>query len=573
MRRLLLIPVAIALAAVPFTAYASESAPELTVLTPGGVFLANIDDDAGRCQAPARAIATKAVAREDAEDERYNQIAEPTPAQREAHRHAQNLADRQLAACNDAADEIVDGARDEQDLARLRASWPGVPAGATAKLITTGNVRLFVKRQRWEVATTLTAAELRTGVDLGLEGRDVVRDRAVWDGSASVTLRVSAGKTISVRLREAPVHTQLNTARLDRVLASTADDANGKEWRAATAAVLPAGVPMSVLDTGNDDWMQDLFEPGYQVMAGHAMRVLIPSVNQAHRVAARVTYTELRGPDVGVVHIPTVPVDGIDDLNTYDSMGNLETEPDGRIVLGGTPSPEVVTFLRAQGALMSIVDTSWLEIGHVDEFIQFLPVAGGWKAIVADPTTGLALLGSVPAGTLLHGGLPELGDYSPRIDQRTAGEFRADEQFTDTNRQAAAKIDAAIAALGLPASRIVRIPTLFTARGFDWALAKTEIDEMPPGPDKDRELAGLAARRTASAETPNPINGLLAGDGRYVAPKPFGPLLGGRDIFASAITEAMRTIGYRVTFVDDLTSAHVSLGEIHCSTNTFREIP
>ncbi|WP_436531995.1 protein-arginine deiminase family protein [Actinoplanes sp. HUAS TT8] len=579
MRRILFVPVVLVLAAVPITAYAGESdGPELTVRTPGEVFLANIDDDAGKCRAPARKIAKAAVAREEDNSTRYYQIDDPTLAQRKEYRDEQTLADRQLAACNDASDEIVNGARDEQDLARLHASFTSSPDGATAQVITTGDVRVFVKRQGWEVATTLTTDELRHGVELGVEGRDVVRDRAVWDGTATVTLRVTSKnriKSADVRLREAPIRTQLNTRPLERVLAATADDANGKAWRAATAAVLPDGVPMSLIDTTDptDDWMQDLFEPAYQVMNGHAMRVLITSPNQAHRQADRIVYTQLRGPDIGAVFIPTTPVDGVDDLNTYDSMGNLETVPDGRVVLGGKPAPELVTFLKAQGTTVTIVDSAWLEVGHVDEFLQFVPVGDSWKVIVADPSAGVALLSTVPAGTRLHGNLPDLGDVAGRIDQRTVGEFRADEQFLDTNRIAARKIDAAIAALGLPASRVVRIPMLYGARGFDWGLLQSEIDSLPPGPERDKAVAAQAALRNAGAETPNPVNGLLAGAGRYVAPKPFGPIVGGRDIFATAISEVMRGIGYKVTYVDDLTSAHVSLGEIHCSTNTFRTIP
>jgi protein-arginine deiminase len=45
----------------------------------------------------------------------------------------------------------------------------------------------------------------------------------------------------------------------------------------------------------------------------------------------------------------------------------------------------------------------------------------------------------------------------------------------------------------------------------------------------------------------------------------------GADVFAAAMDQAMGRIGYHVTYVDDLTSAHVSEGEIHCSTNTYRD--
>ena len=160
---------------------------------------------------------------------------------------------------------------------------------------------------------------------------------------------------------------------------------------------------------------------------------------------------------------------------------------------------------------------------------------------------------------------------SERIDQRTVAEFRADPQFVDTNRIAARKIDQNIATMGLTADRIVRIPVLFTARGMDWAIDKSAIEQMDDGPDKDQAIVALNALREASAETPNLINGLVANDRQYLAPKPYGPLVGGRDVFEAAATQALTKIGYRVTYLDDLISAHVSEGEIHCSTNAFRD--
>ncbi|GAA0466825.1 hypothetical protein Ade02nite_93370 [Paractinoplanes deccanensis] len=583
----------LALAAVPLAASAGETGgAQLGAVTPGGMFLANIDDDANACRASARTITKDAVAREEANDQRFadekdalSQLPDQQEAERRylalrrAHRLEQNLADRQMAACNDAADTVVNGAADERDLFRLRVTaWPDVPADASATLTATGKVRLFVKRGRWEVASSLSTAELRHGVDLALEGIDVVRDRAAWDGTSVVTLSVVADgkvKTSAVRLREAPVLTQLNTQRLQRVFTNKASDDNGKAWRAAAAKV----APLATLDSGDDDWTQDLFEPAYQRMGDVGMRVLIPSVNDQHRQAARVAYTQLKGPDVAVAHVPGVPVPETDDDNTYDSMGNLETmpptpgHPNGTVVVGGKPSAQIVAFLRAQGAQEVVtVDTSWLNVGHVDEFIQFLPVAGGWKAIVADPAAGLALLSKVPQSEKLHGDLPALQwPYDERIDHRTIAEFRADGQFTDTNRIAARRIAENVARLGLTPDRIVRIPVLFTARGLDWALDKSAIDGMDDGPEKDKAIAALNARRDGVGETPNLINGLVAAGHRYVAPKPYGPLLHGRDVFEDAATSALATIGYRVTFVDDLTSAHVSEGEIHCSTNTFRD--
>ncbi|MGC4854812.1 hypothetical protein ACLQ24_15820 [Micromonospora sp. DT4] len=176
---------AVALTVAPVPASAADSiGAGLQEVTPGGMFLANIDDDANACRSAAQRITSEAVAREEANQQRFSdekdalaQLPDQEQAEkdflalRRAHRWEQDLADRQLAGCNDAADTVVNGAADERDLFRLRVtSWLDAPATATARLTTSGRVRLFVKRARWEVADVLTAAELRRGVDLGLEG-------------------------------------------------------------------------------------------------------------------------------------------------------------------------------------------------------------------------------------------------------------------------------------------------------------------------------------------------------------------------------------------------------------------
>ncbi|NEA37630.1 hypothetical protein G3I17_39270, partial [Streptomyces sp. SID13031] len=121
-----------------------------------------------------------------------------------AHRWDQNRTDRDLAACNDAADNIVNGRDDATDLARFRTRpWAGAPASASGSITIPARdahrIRLFVHRPGgtaplgWEAVgpqTRLTAQELRRGVELGVEGIDVIRDAADWDGRTSVTLTV-----------------------------------------------------------------------------------------------------------------------------------------------------------------------------------------------------------------------------------------------------------------------------------------------------------------------------------------------------------------------------------------------
>ncbi|WP_328330832.1 protein-arginine deiminase domain-containing protein [Kribbella sp. NBC_00382] len=591
------------------------------------LFLANLDDDGGRCQAAALKIAAAAVDREAANDEAFYkkkeelaQRPDQDEAQKEyevlvkAHQVDQNLADREMAACNDASDSVVNGSADAKDLARIRTlPWLGASKDATGQLAVSqaNRVHLFVKRaQGWQLVgpgTRLTADEVRHGVELGLEGKDIIRDSAVWDGRVDVTLTVTAGgktATNRVTLKEAPVLTQLNTQRLEQVFSSLSDDEETKGWQDVVRSQAHAsGASLKILDQSGDSWTQDIFEPAYMSMPGsggqqQSMKVLLGSVNDSRRVGSRVIFTELAGRDVAAVHTEHVPVLEPYENESYDSMGNLETmpatpgHPNGQIVIGGDgvghktgPAAEMVTMLKSQGKQNPIpVDTSWLSIGHVDEFIQFVPVPAsprGWKAVVADPTAGLELLrGVVKAGhggEIMHGGLPKLEwPYDERIDQRTTNEFLADEQFVGTNTRAASKIAANLNILrqhGLTDADIIRIPALYTARGLDYGMLETQIRSTPDGPEKDRLTAKLHAMRDAVAEIPGTVNGLVLNAGRYVAPKTYGPLLNGKDIFATAITKSFASIGYQVTYANDLTSVHVSEGEIHCATNTLRTTP
>jgi hypothetical protein len=81
--------------------------------------------------------------------------------------------------------------------------------------------------------------------------------------------------------------------------------------------------------------------------------------------------------------------------------------PNGRLIVGKEIHPAVKEFLRAQkaqtgpGGSLIEIEAAWCKVGHVDEFIVFLPspAGKGFKVGLADPAAGLKLLGSVPAET------------------------------------------------------------------------------------------------------------------------------------------------------------------------------
>ncbi|WP_158680978.1 hypothetical protein [Streptomyces viridochromogenes] len=170
----------------------------------GAVFLANVDDDARRCRL------------------RPGDLDRIDPA-----------VDERLAACHDAADERVGGARDEADLAPLRIPPATVGDQASGRVEVAPAqrpyARLFVRRDGAlrVLRGPLTARELRAGVELALEGRDIVRDPRRWDGEVTVTLTVTErGRSTSdhfawSHLAGGEVHCATNALR---------DTSGGEPW-------------------------------------------------------------------------------------------------------------------------------------------------------------------------------------------------------------------------------------------------------------------------------------------------------------------------------------------------------
>lgn len=565
----------------------------------GAVFLPNIDDDTKRC-------------------------ATTGPG-------GKPLPDARLAACNDAADTVVNGSDDAADLARVRsvpmAHLPATATGSLSVVAGAKNTRVFVKRAGgwvWVTARTrLSAAELRAGVEFGVEGTDVIRDSALWGGRTVIRLTVNAGgKSTSddITLRVAPLltHHHLQNAQQLLVTRVKGKDDYARRQQAfvngLAAEVKSAGIdkPLQTLTKYGDIWAQDFVEPGYVNMTGpggrpQAMRVMLRSA-QADRAAGRELFEKLRGNGVGVVQ-----VSGVRDSEewTLNSMGNLETIPPythggrsfpaGRIIMGerkdngSKPARAMRTLLKSQGLQDPLLlDTSWLHVGHVDEFVQFLPAdtPRGWRLGIADPELGLKLLRDAqPAG---HGGTRMFsvpGNKDMPAPKETIDQALASKWLVADNTMAAKRIAANLAVLeretGVSDAEVVRVPALFT-RGTDGG---EQGDSMPRltrmgagnAPDvvrefgQQKELARQGDRGRAaaavmtSAYVPGAVNGILLGRNRYLAPRQWGPVIGGEDIFTSAVTAAYTQAGLKVSYLDDWHTYHLGMGEVHCGTNTLRD--
>ncbi|WAZ19982.1 protein-arginine deiminase domain-containing protein [Streptomyces cinnabarinus] len=566
----------------------------------GAVFLPNIDDDSKRC-------------------------ATTGPGGRP-------LSDAKLIGCNDATDQKVNGRADAADLARVRSvPMRNLPSDAKGSVkVTKGAAqsRVFVKRDgAWKLVTAqtrLTRAELRAGVEFGVEGKDVIRDSAKWDGRVSIRLKVTSSSgtaSDTVTLRAAPLlthHALQNTQQL-LVTKVPGNEPWAKRQRAFVKNLekegKAAGItkPLVTFEKYGDIWAQDFVEPAYLNMTGpdgrqRTMRVMLRSAQD--REAGRELYEKLRGPNVGVVQAKGRDMQGWETLNSF---GNLETIPPythngrsfpaGRNIMGERkdgsgvrPSKEIRTLLKSQGLQDPLLlDTSWLHVGHVDEFVQFLPAdtPRGWRIGIADPQAGLQLLRDAQRdgnGAKKMFSVPGFdGTLSPT---ETIDEALASRYLVSDNEMAAKKIAANLDILkretGVTDEEIVRVPALYT-RGI--VGDSEETTRMPLlrrlGGSGDPEAARKygqqqLAERAPSAAPPAPtvatsayvpgaVNGILLSRDRYLAPRQWGPVIGGKDIFTEAVTAAYTRAGMKVSYVDDWYTYHLGMGEIHCGTNTLRD--
>ncbi|MEX3102186.1 MULTISPECIES: protein-arginine deiminase domain-containing protein [unclassified Streptomyces] len=535
--------------------------------------------------------------------------------------------DAQLAACNDASDTRVNGAADAADLARLRTvPLPNAKPNTTGRLaLTTGakHTHLFLKRGgTWTLVTPrtrLTAAELRTGVELGVEATDIIRDKATWDGRAVIRLTVTTPKgstTDSVTLRVAPLLTHHHLQNAQQVMVTKMsgdeDDLYGQEQakfvKNLAGEVKRAGItaPLITFTKYNDPWAQDFVEPAYVSMTGpggkrQAMRVMLRSP-QPDRDAGRELFEKLRGRDIGAVQLanPDQPKDW-----SLNSFGNLETIPPythngraypaGRIIMGerkdngARPSQKMRTLLASQGLQDPLLlDTSWLGVGHVDEFVQFLPAdtPRGWRIGLADPDGGLRLLRDAQRaghGTTKVFSVPaKSGAQAPKA---TIDQALASRDLLADNQQAARRIAANLTILkretGITDAEVVRVPALYQREYQPTGLRAPRLTRV--GPDLAERLqehgqhqwltsAKAAGTVMTSAYVPGAVNGVVLSRTRYLAPRQWGPVIGGKDIFTEAVTAAYRGAGMTVSYIDDYYTYHLGMGEVHCGTNTLRDI-
>ena len=318
-----------------------------------------------------------------------------------------------------------------------------------------------------------------------------------------------------------------------------------------------------------DVWMQDCMELGFANLPNTGYHVVMRAPrNTTLNDFART----LRTADFGYHE-----KGGAQQVSDYDATGNLECTPPvtvagkrypwGRMYYGGQPGsrmlPATVAFLEAQTVQAPFeIDTSFLAVGHVDEIMTFVPAPGpkGFKLLLASPDLAYKILKDSKDA---HGGSSLLVE---RLIRGTPSAHRVEitiKAFLETGYATVPKATAA----ELDAFNKVIQAKITAVKGVlcrELALDDADILEVPVIFIEHHALRGMADALTADM-----VN-MLVLNRHCIIPKPFGPVVDGKDLFEKDLEDKLTSLGLEGHFIDDWYEYHVSQGEVHCGTNTLR---
>ncbi|KAJ7306589.1 hypothetical protein JRQ81_009962 [Phrynocephalus forsythii] len=299
------------------------------------------------------------------------------------------------------------------------------------------------------------------------------------------------------------------------------------------------------IENRGDRWIQDEMEFGYVEAPHKSFPVVFDSPR--NRGLQHFPFKRILGPDFG--YVTREPKNSR--VSSLDSFGNLDISPPvkvrgkeyplGRILIGssfpGTDNRKMAKivrdFLYAQKVQSPVeLYSDWLTVGHVDEFLSFVPAPDrkGFRLLLASPLACLNLFKEQEkdgyGDAALFQGLGRRGTI-------TLHELLADTVLGHDSKY--------VQELDLSEQDIIDIPQLFTL--------------------KDSR---------ATALFPNMVNMIVLGKHLGI-PKPFGPIVHGRCCLEAEVCSLLEPLGLSCHFIDNFFSYHVLMGDIHCGTNVRRE--
>ncbi|XP_025867799.1 protein-arginine deiminase type-2 [Vulpes vulpes] len=309
-----------------------------------------------------------------------------------------------------------------------------------------------------------------------------------------------------------------------------------------------------------DRWIQDEVEFGYIEAPHKGFPVVLDSPRDGNLKDFPVK--QLLGPDFG--YVTREPL--FEPVTSLDSFGNLEVSPPvtvngktyplGRILIGssfplsgGRRMTKVVRdFLQAQQVQAPVeLYSDWLTVGHVDEFMTFVPIPGTkkFRMLMASTSACYKLFREKQreghGEAIMFKGLGGMSSKRITINKILSNESLVQEnqyfqRCLDWNRDILKK------ELGLTEQDIIDLPALF------------KMDE----------------HRQARAFFPNMVN-MIVLDKDLGIPKPFGPQVEDVCCLETHVRSLLEPLGLCCTFVDDISAYHKFLGEVHCGTNVRRK--
>uniref|UniRef100_A0A8D0HBS5 protein-arginine deiminase n=1 Tax=Sphenodon punctatus TaxID=8508 RepID=A0A8D0HBS5_SPHPU len=309
-----------------------------------------------------------------------------------------------------------------------------------------------------------------------------------------------------------------------------------------------------------DRWMQDEIEFGYI----HAPHKGFPVVLDSPRNGGLKDFPirQILGPDFGYVARESL----FEIVTSLDSFGNLEVRPPvtangkayplGRILIGssfptsaGRRMTKVVRdFLYAQQVQSPIeLYSDWLTVGHVDEFVTFVPIPGKKQFRMLMLSTSACYKLFREKQKEGHGEAVMFKGYTGTDTKRvTINKVLSNEYMIQENQYVQRCVDwnrdILKKELGLTEKDIIDIPALF------------KIDKQGK----------------AITFFPNMVNMIVLSRDLGV-PKPFGPIIEGECCLEQHMCSLLDPLGLMCTFIDDISSYHKQLGEVHCGTNVQRK--
>jgi protein-arginine deiminase len=243
-----------------------------------------------------------------------------------------------------------------------------------------------------------------------------------------------------------------------------------------------------------------------------------------------------------------------------DYGGNLEVTPfDDIMVTGSTITDPCRRFFEENGykGRMFIGDTNWLKVGHIDEYISFIPTAhapGGYTIVRADTGMALDLIKNAPESEFA-----KVNSYDRSFLLEVKQVLNAQMKDPDYGKNTRA---GEFIALNQWINDIIELN-----------VGKLKEFVRKTSKDYDRDIeevywptlyeGRMGASRSCHAFLPGVVNLLVVRD-HLIVPATHIPA------FDKLIEARLKAQGNNVHFIDD-TPYHNSMGEIHCGTNVLRD--